>query len=125
MQTLAYLATCKEHCSIRAISEATGISSGYLEQLMIPLRRAKLVEAERGVQGGYRITRMDITCREVLCASEGEFRPVPCRGCVRTEACKTHQLWVLLQNSVEDFSKRVTIGELASHLVEGEAGGGI
>ncbi|MEA4859473.1 MAG: Rrf2 family transcriptional regulator [Sphaerochaeta sp.] len=125
LQTLVYLATCRENCSIRSISEATGISSGYLEQLMIPLRKAELVEAERGVQGGYRLARTDITCQEVLSASEGDFEPVPCKGCERTDACKTHQIWALLQSAVVDFSKQVTIAELASHLVESEAGGGI
>lgn len=122
---MVYLATCRENCSIRAISDATGISSGYLEQLMIPLRRAKLVEAERGVQGGYRLSRNNITCSEVLSASEGEFRPVPCKNCDRTDACKTHQIWSMLQHAVVDFSEQVTIEELASHLVENETGGGI
>ncbi|MGE4583839.1 MAG: Rrf2 family transcriptional regulator [Sphaerochaeta sp.] len=125
LQTMVYLATCREHCSIRSISEATGITSGYLEQLMIPLRRAQLVEAERGVQGGYKIARTGITCHDVLAASEGDFHPAPCKQCHKTDACKTHQIWALLQSAVVDFSKLVTIDELASHLVEGEAGGGI
>ncbi|MBG0766643.1 RrF2 family transcriptional regulator [Sphaerochaeta halotolerans] len=125
LQTMVYLATCKENCSIRSISEATGISSGYLEQLMIPLRRAKLVVAERGVQGGYRIARSGITCHDVLSASEGDFHPAPCQDCGRSEACKTHQIWSLLQNAVVDYSKQVYIEDLASHLVEQEVGGGI
>lgn len=122
---MVYLATCRENCSIRSISEATGISSGYLEQLMIPLRRAGLVQAERGVQGGYRLAKSGITCCEVLSASEGDFEPVPCRKCTRTDACKTHQIWTMLQSTVVDFTSQVTIDELASHLVESEAGGGI
>lgn len=122
---MVYLATCRDNCSIRSISEATGISSGYLEQLMIPLRRAELVQADRGVQGGYRLAREGITCRDVLSASEGDFEPVPCRQCSRTDACKTHQIWTLLQSAVVDFSTQITIEELASHLVQSEAGGGI
>ena len=122
---MVYLATCRENCSIRSISEATGISSGYLEQLMIPLRRAGLVQAERGVQGGYRLAKSGITCAEVLSAIEGDFEPVPCRNCPRTDACKTHQIWTMLQSTVVDFTSQVTIDELASHLVESEAGGGI
>lgn len=122
---MVYLATCRDNCSIRSISEATGISSGYLEQLMIPLRRAGLVQAERGVQGGYRLAKADITCKEVLTASEGDFEPAPCKNCTRTDACKTHQIWSLLQSAVVDFSNQVTIEELASHLVASEAGGGI
>lgn len=92
---------------------------------MIPLRRAKLVVAERGVQGGYRIARNGITCHDVLNASEGDFHPVPCKDCSRTEACKTHQIWALLQNAVVNYAKQVLIEDLASHLVEHEVGGGI
>ena len=125
LETLVYLSTCRENCSIRSISEATGISSGYLEQLMIPLKKAGLVDAVRGVQGGYRIARNDITCSDVLTASEGDFLPAPCTGCIQSDSCKTHQIWSLLQNTVVDFSKEVTIASLASHLVESEEGGGI
>ncbi len=125
LQTLVYLATCTENCSIRKISEATGISSGYLEQLMIPLRRAGLVEADRGVLGGYRLSRSSITCHDVLAASEGDFHPAPCKECQKNGMCKTHQIWSLLQRAVVDFSKEVTIEELAAQLVASETGGGI
>lgn len=122
---MVYLATCRGNCSIRAISDATGISSGYLEQLMIPLKKFGLVESERGVQGGYRIARKDITCSEVLSASEGEFTPTPCQDCKQSDACKAHQIWSMLQDSVIDYTQQVLVSSLAAHLVEAEAGGGI
>ena|SRR5690554_4670056 len=125
LETMVYLATAKGLVSIRAISEATGISNGYLEQLMIPLRRSGLVIAQRGVQGGYQIAHDKITCYDVLLASEGEFTPTPCRDCDQTTICKTHQIWALLENAVIDFSKNVYIQELAGHLLEGQKGGGI
>lgn len=122
---MVYLATAKGLVSIRAISEATGISNGYLEQLMIPLRRSGLVIAQRGVQGGYQIAHDKITCYDVLLASEGEFTPTPCRDCDQTTICKTHQIWALLENAVIDYSKNVYIQDLAGHLLEGQKGGGI
>ncbi len=125
LETMVYLSTCRGNCSIRSISEATGISSGYLEQLMIPLKKFNLVESERGVQGGYRIARKDITCGEVLSASEGIFTPTPCADCEQNDACKTHQIWLMLQDAVSEFADQVLIEDLASQLVESEAGGGI
>ncbi len=50
LETMVYLATSKDLVSIRTISEATGISGGYLEQLMIPLRQAGLVISQQGVK---------------------------------------------------------------------------
>ncbi len=125
LETMVYLATCRGNCSIRLISEATGISSGYLEQLMIPLKKYNLVESERGVQGGYRIARRDITCGEVLTASEGDFTPTPCEDCDQSESCKAHQIWSMLQETVSNYSYQVLIEDLASHLIASEAGGGI
>lgn len=92
---------------------------------MIPLKRHNLVESERGVHGGYRIARKDITCAEVLDASEGDFIPTPCDDCEQGEACKAHQIWSMLQDAVIDFSQQVFIADIASHLVEAETGGGI
>lgn len=125
METMVFLSTCRENCSIRSISEATGISSGYLEQLMIPLKKFNLVESQRGVQGGYRVARRDITCGEVLSASEGIFTPTPCEDCDQSDSCKTHQIWSMLQDTVSDFADQILIEDLASHLIESEAGGGI
>ena len=122
---MVYLAASKDLVSIRTISEATGISGGYLEQLMIPLRRAGLVVSQRGVQGGYTIARKGITCHDVLLASEGEFTPTPCKGCDQTLICKTHQIWALLENAVLDYSRNVSIDDLAGHLLEDQVGGGM
>mgnify|MGYP001057045070 FL=1 len=125
LETMVYLATSEDLVSIRTISEATGISGGYLEQLMIPLRRAGLVVSRRGVQGGYAIARKGITCYDVLLASEGEFTPTPCKDCDQTSICKTHQIWALLENAVIDYSRNVSLEELAGHLLEDRKGGGM
>ena len=125
LETMVYLATSEDLVSIRTISEATGISGGYLEQLMIPLRRAGLVVSRRGDQGGYAIARKGITCYDVLLASEGEFTPTPCKDCDQTSICKTHQIWALLENAVIDYSRNVSLEELAGHLLEDRKGGGM
>ena len=40
-----------------AIAERQQISLAYLEQLFLKLRRARLVDSERGRSGGYRLAR--------------------------------------------------------------------
>jgi Rrf2 family protein len=125
LETMVYLVTCKSCCSLRSVSEKTGISSGYLEQLMIPLKQAGLVVSERGVQGGYRVARTGITCLEVFNASEGDFRPAPCQGCDRTSCCKTCATWKRFRDEVNGFAQNVTLESLASHLLEPDQGGGI
>jgi Rrf2 family iron-sulfur cluster assembly transcriptional regulator len=43
--------------SVTALAEAQELPGPMLEQLMLKLRRAALVEARRGRQGGYRLRR--------------------------------------------------------------------
>ncbi len=43
--------------SVSALAEAQDLPGPMLEQLMLKLRRAALVEARRGRQGGYRLRR--------------------------------------------------------------------
>ncbi len=58
LEALLYMTimnTAGETLSTRTISEATGISSGYLEQLFIPLKQAGILDGSRGPKGGYRL----------------------------------------------------------------------
>lgn len=58
---------------IREIAAMTGISHGYLEQILSALRRAGLLQSIRGASGGYRLSRgaAQITVLEIIEALEG------------------------------------------------------
>ena len=43
--------------SITAVAKESSVPYAYLEQLIVPLRRAGLVESKRGAHGGYQLTR--------------------------------------------------------------------
>jgi len=58
LQALLHLATASpQWCSVSEIAEAQELPAPMLEQLLLQLRRADLVEAKRGRQGGYRLSR--------------------------------------------------------------------
>ena len=56
-----------------------GIPVSYLNQLLITLRRAGLIESLRGPQGGHRLARTPetITFLDILTALEGPILPHP------------------------------------------------
>lgn len=58
--------------SVNALALAQDLPAPMLEQLMLKLRRASLVEARRGRQGGYRLQRApaDIPLAAILAAVE-------------------------------------------------------
>lgn len=81
LEAIFYLALKQneiEFLSIKEIADATEISENYLEQLFIPLKRAKLVKGRRGAQGGYRFHQKpsDVTVATVLEVLEGDLSPV-------------------------------------------------
>ena len=64
---------------IRDIAEAHGIPQHYLEQLLVILKKAGLVESFRGSQGGYALARNPgrIRIPDVLACLEGELSIIP------------------------------------------------
>ncbi|HPX47462.1 MAG TPA: Rrf2 family transcriptional regulator, partial [Treponemataceae bacterium] len=70
LEALLYLALLGEgeSASTRTIAGATGISEGYLEQLLIPLKKAGIVRGIRGARGGSLPGKplADITVGEIL-----------------------------------------------------------
>jgi Rrf2 family protein len=59
------------------IHERQGIDENYLNQILISLRKAGLIESVRGPQGGHRLARppAQITLLEVVVALEGPLLP--------------------------------------------------
>lgn len=114
-----YLATrFDEGCvvSLTEISTSTGISSNYLEQLFIPLKRAKLVTAVRGAMGGYALSRQpsDITIGQIMRALEDGLELVGCISgeCDSKAECPTFAIWDLLYHGINDLLDGLTLGDM-------------
>lgn len=88
--------------ALRLIAERQDISESYLEQVFTSLRKASLVKASRGSQGGYELAASPkaITIGQVIRALEGPIAPVFCvdnsssgNRCERETGCITHFFW--------------------------------
>jgi Rrf2 family cysteine metabolism transcriptional repressor len=66
---------------IRDIARVHSIPQHYLEQILVTLKKARLVKSHRGAQGGYSLARGpgQIKVLEVLESVEGELEVVPLR----------------------------------------------
>lgn len=107
--------------SVREIALAQKISSKYLEQIMAPLRSANLVDAIRGVRGGYKLKKSpdQISLLDLYQALEGTTSPVECldqpNQCENNEVCPTMWIWreigaelsrLLSEKRLSDLAKR-------------------
>ena len=107
------------YVSLKDISERQALSKKYLEQIVPALNRAKLLETNRGFQGGYRLSMPAdaYTVGEILRITEGGLAPVSCLknkhdDCPRRADCPTLPVWQGLQNAIESYLDSVTLQDL-------------
>lgn len=105
-----------------------GISPAYLEQLLVKLRRAGLVESTRGAEGGYRLARTpaDIRISDIVSAVDEEIRTTACAGastgCSPSGGrCMTHDLWDEFGRHIELFLNAITLEDVVARRVLGAA----
>jgi Rrf2 family protein len=113
--------------STRSISENTGISDGYLEQLFIPLKKAGIIRGIRGAQGGYLPGRdpSDISVGDVLRAVEGSLEPVACLGsetCPAEAACITRHTWTQLYREISTCVDSISLSDLVESFKSSDEG---
>ena len=101
------------------IATRQGIPVNYLNQLLITMRRAGLIESLRGPQGGHMLARSPdtITLLDALTALEGPLLPAePSRDDLNPTAPEDHDLidevWVGLRARLEGILAEITLDDL-------------
>ena len=76
---LIHLARAKGegYVAVAAIAEAQGLPAKFLEQLLMALKRARLVQSQKGPHGGFRLARPaeKISLAEVIRLLDGALAP--------------------------------------------------
>jgi Rrf2 family transcriptional regulator, cysteine metabolism repressor len=112
--------------ALSAVAESERLPLSYLEHLVAKLRKAGLVESQRGAHGGYRLGRPadQIEMLEVVQALEGAIAPMECfqadpEGKISCSheadgdrACATKLLWTRVQGGVTKALAGTTLAEL-------------
>jgi Rrf2 family protein len=119
LEALLFIALLPEgdYVSTREISEKTGISDGYLEQLFIRLRQAGLIQGVRGPQGGYLLGKAArlISAGDILRAAEGSLKPTVCvdaQYCPEETICQSHHTWSALYESITNCIDAISLSDL-------------
>jgi Rrf2 family protein len=128
--------TAKADYAVRAVLELATVEEGlvkgeriarsqsiplkFLENILIDLRHAGIVHAQRGAEGGYRLARSpeDVTLGEVIRAVEGPLASV--RGeppeAVRYEGAAENlqTVWVAVRASLRSVLDDLTLAEVVA-----------
>jgi Rrf2 family cysteine metabolism transcriptional repressor len=100
--------------SLKSIAQAHDLSEHYLEQLIAPLRNARLVKSIRGAYGGYILgdEPTNITSGDIIRVLEGPISPVEV---LEDEEPAKRQLWIKIRDAVADVLDNTTLEDLASY----------
>ena len=108
----------------REIAEQERLPGDYVEQILLRLRRAGLVESVRGARGGYYLAKEPqlITMRDIMAASEHQTfemncdaHPVDAERCAPGSACSIRPVWHALQQRVDDLLASISVADLMKH----------
>lgn len=115
--------------SLSTMSSSIGVSEKYLEQLISTLRKAGLISANRGANGGYFLSKSpdDISVGEIIraledglviidclsgeCDSKCGCSTNPCDGDGRCN-CKTYNVWNKLYEAINDCLDSMSLSSL-------------
>jgi Rrf2 family protein len=100
------------------VSRAQGIPLKFLESIMLELKRADIVYAQRGPAGGYSLARPpeEITLADVIRAVEGPLANVHGQAPERLDyvgpAQPLQEVWIALRASLRAVLESVTLADL-------------
>lgn len=105
----------------RELAETERLPGDYVEQILLRLRRAGLIESVRGARGGYRLARPTgaISVRDVMTASEHQTfevncdtHPVDADRCGGGTSCSIRPVWQELQRRIDDLLESISVADL-------------
>jgi Rrf2 family protein len=105
----------------RELAEQERLPADYVEQILLRLRRAGLVESVRGAKGGYLLAKAPeaISVRDVMTASEHQTFEMNCdthrvdeERCDPGTSCSIRPVWQALQRRVDDLLSSVSLADL-------------
>ncbi|HWC01002.1 MAG TPA: Rrf2 family transcriptional regulator [Bryobacteraceae bacterium] len=105
-----------------ALAEAGEIPEHFVGKVLQSLARARLIDSQRGMNGGYglAVEPHRITMLEVIEAIEGTTQLNVCLApgpsCGRKWWCPAHSVWVEAQDAMTRVLRRTTIGSLAAQV---------
>jgi Rrf2 family protein len=105
---------------IEKVAERQHLPVRYLEQLLLTLKRAGLLQSKRGVNGGYTLAKPpdQITLGQILRAVDGPVEPIYCLEeasrdrCGQEAACVLREVWAEVHRAVANIVDRTTLQDV-------------
>jgi Rrf2 family cysteine metabolism transcriptional repressor len=118
MTAIARLSSGNGPVGLGEVSRHCGISRRYLEQLVTPLRNARLVRSLSGRRGGYALSRSpdQIKLGDIITAAIGPIAITDCavdpRTCISADFCNCQALWALVNLRINQVLNEYSLADL-------------
>ena len=107
---------------IQDIVREETIPEKFLEQILIILKNAGIIQSKRGIGGGYLLSRSPdkISLGEVIRVIDGPIGPMSCvdksgdGGCPKEVVCGIRSVMVDVNNAMTDILDRVTLADVCN-----------
>lgn len=124
IRAMLYIANHAEESPVTSHEIAThqAIPEPYLRQILALLSKDRLIQSNRGPQGGHVLGRpaSEITIRDVLVTLEGQTTSIdqilalPCQIDIGPEHCAIREVFLEVKEAVERILGRTTLADLAT-----------
>lgn len=108
--------------SIAEIAKREHLSSKYLEQLIVPFKKAGWITSQRGREGGYVMTKNpdEISLKEFMQVLNEDVDTLKLVNCLHSEEmhcpvsanCTSVRAWKQVQDSIESTMQNITFKKL-------------
>ncbi|MCH6268042.1 RrF2 family transcriptional regulator [Neobacillus citreus] len=116
---------------IQEIADKTLVTTNYLEQILLQLKKLGYVTSKRGAKGGYMLLKepQEINIGEIIRELEGPLSPMACASITKYEpcplevGCQLKPLWSLVRDTIAYVLDRTTLEDLLENkisLLKGE-----
>lgn len=110
---------------VKEIADKQSILDRYLEHILITLRRAGLVYAQRGIRGGYLLARkpQTIMLLEVLDCLDDSSNDLETSDSLSLNRLVVRDAWQEVHLNTKMLLKQVTLQDLCQHRISQEEPG--
>ena len=103
---------------LMTIAQRQEVSVKYLEQIIIPLKKAQYIKSVRGPKGGHALAKPpeEITVGEIVAVLEDGMSLVECShngdSCQRSPFCPTRHIWREVSQAMFERLGAITLADL-------------
>ena len=123
---LAYQYGRNEPSPLPDISKRQDVPEKYLEQIMLILKKAGIVQSKRGKGGGFLLARdpKEITVGEIVRIIDGPVEPIACAArefavdCQDANQCAFRELWAEVSTAISDIVDNTSFANIMRKTTE-------